>query len=202
VNEVLSIVAPKKLALTATDPLKNSGEERLVSRTRKSDHPCAIKVLRRLIWNLLTFLVVLATMAGRAQETAKPASRAEATVIIANARKIVTPNGVERLERVRIGGIDQWVSIRGADRRNPVLLYIHGGPGYVSIPMSWWFSRGWEEYFTVVQWDQRGAGRTYGKSGPSIEPTMTIERMVQDGIEVSQFLATHLKKKKIIILGL
>lgn len=55
----------------------------------------------------------------------------------------MTPNGVERLEKVRIGGIDQWVSIRGADRRNPVLLYIHGGPGYVSIPMSWWFSRGW-----------------------------------------------------------
>jgi len=39
---------------------------------------------------------------------------------------------VERLEKVRIGGIDQWVSIRGADRRNPVLLYMHGGPGYVS----------------------------------------------------------------------
>ena len=60
----------------------------------------------------------------------------------------MTPNGVERF-----GGIDQWVSIRGSDRRNPVLLYMHGGPGYVSIPMSWWFNRGWEEYFTIVQWD-------------------------------------------------
>lgn len=69
--------------------------------------------------------------------------------VIANARKILMPNGVERLEKLRIGGIDQWVSIRGTDRRNPVLLYVHGGPGYVSIPMSWWFSRGWEEYFTV-----------------------------------------------------
>ena len=73
----------------------------------------------------------------------------------------MTPNGVERLEKVRIGGIDQWVSIRGTDRKNPVLLHIHGGPGYVSIPMSWWFSRGWEEYFTIVQWDQRAAGKTY-----------------------------------------
>ena len=66
----------------------------------------------------------------------KPGSRAEATAIIANARKIVTPNGVERLEALRIGGIDQWVSVRGADRKNPVLLHIHGGPGYISIPMS------------------------------------------------------------------
>jgi proline iminopeptidase len=108
--------------------------------------------MHREIPNLLTVLAVLATVPARAQEPAKPASRAEATAIIANARKIVTPNGVERLENVRIGGIDQWVSIRGADRGNPVLLYMHGGPGYVSMPMSWWFSRGLEEYFTVVQW--------------------------------------------------
>jgi proline iminopeptidase len=84
-------------------------------------------------------------MAGaRADESGKPFGRAESIAIIANARKITTPNGVERLEKVRIGGIDQWVSIRATDRRNPARLHIHGGPGYVSIPMSWWFSRGWE----------------------------------------------------------
>jgi hypothetical protein len=58
-----------------------------------------------------------------------PNSRAEATKIVAEMRRIVTPQGFERLERVRIGGIDQWISVRGFDRRNPVLLYIHGGPG-------------------------------------------------------------------------
>ena len=46
-----------------------------------------------------------------------------------------------------------------------MLLYIHGGPGYVSMPMSWWFTRGWEEFFTVVQWDHRGAGKTLGRNG-------------------------------------
>jgi hypothetical protein len=94
-----------------------------VSRTRKSNHPYAIKSLGGLISNMLAFLAILSTVAVRAQEPAKPASRSEATAIIANARKIVAPNGVERLEKVRIGGIDQWVSIRGADSRNPVLLY-------------------------------------------------------------------------------
>lgn len=82
----------------------------------------------------------------------RPRNRDDATKIIAEARRIVTPDGVERLETVKIGGIDQWVSVRGKDRRNPVLLHIHGGPGYISIPISWWFSRDWEEYFTVVQW--------------------------------------------------
>jgi hypothetical protein len=124
-------------------------------RTRRSDLHDRLKSLATLAEHLLTFLAVFAMEPARADEPAKPASRAEATAIIANARKIVTPNGVERSERVRVGGIDQWVSIRGTDRRNPVLLYIHGGPGYVSIPMSWWFNRGCEEYFTIVQWDQR-----------------------------------------------
>jgi hypothetical protein len=65
---------------------------------------------------------------ARTQERVKPANRAEATAIVAAARRILTPYGVERLEKVKIGGIDQWVSIRGTDRRNPVLLHIHGGP--------------------------------------------------------------------------
>ena len=173
-----------------------------MSRTRKSDHHYAIKALTRLIPNLLTFLAVLATVPVRAQEPAKPASRAEATAIIANARKIVTPNGVERLEKVRIGGIDQWVSLRGADRRNPVLLYIHGGPGYVSMPMSWWFSRGWEEYFTVAQWDQRAAGKTYLLTDPAtIAPTLTRTRMIADTEEMAAWVRRELGKDKIFVLG-
>jgi pimeloyl-ACP methyl ester carboxylesterase len=110
----------------------------------------------------------------------------------------------ERLKEemfVRIGGIDQWITIKGDDRNNPVLLFLHGGPGDAWSPFADALFAGWEKDFTLVQWDQRGAGRTYGKSGPSIEPTMTIERMVDDGIEVTEFLAKHLHKKKIIILG-
>ena len=180
-----------------------------MSRTRKSHHYSyayvikdSIEALRRVIPNLLTSLAVLATMPVRAQEPAKPASRAEATTIIANARKIVTPNGVERLEKVRIGEIDQWVSIRGADRRNPVLLYIHGGPGYVSIPMSWWFSRGLEEYFTVVQWDQRATGKTYLLTDPAkIAPTLTRERMIADTEEIAAWARKEFGKDKIFVLG-
>jgi proline iminopeptidase len=173
-----------------------------VSRTGKSDHPFTRNALGGLIANLLTFLAVVAAVPGRAQESAKPASRAEATAIIANARRIMTPTGVERLESVRIGGIDQWVSIRGADRRNPVLLLIHGGPGYVSIPMSWWFSRGWEEYFTVVQWDQRAAGKTHLLTDPAtIAATLTRERMIADTEEMAAWVRKELGKDKIFVLG-
>jgi proline iminopeptidase len=133
---------------------------------------------------------------------AKPFSREHAAKIIANARRIVTPNGVERLETVRIGGIEQWVSVRGRDKRNPVLLFIHGGPGYASMPMSWWFTRGWEDYFTVVQWDQRGAGKTYLINDPAaIAPTMTLERMIADAEEMLRWAGSELGKSKVFVAG-
>jgi len=151
---------------------------------------------------LAALLVVLAIAgAACAAPSAKPFSRGEAAAIIADARKIVTPHGIERLERVRIGGIEQWVSIRGADTRNPVLLYIHGGPGYVSMPMGWWFARGWEEYFTVVQWDQRGAGKTYLLNDPrKIAPTLTLARMETDTEEMAAWVRKRLGKTKIFVL--
>lgn len=132
----------------------------------------------------------------------KPFSRQKAAGIIANARKIVTPNGIERLQAVRIGGIEQWVSVRGMDRRNPALLFLHGGPGYVSIPMSWWYTRGWEEYFTVVQWDQRGSGKTLLLNGrAALAPTMKPERMVADAQEMVSWVSRELGKEKIFVLG-
>ncbi len=143
-----------------------------------------------------------ASVPALTQPPVKPASRAEATAIIAKVRKIVTPNGVERLEKVRIGGIDQWVSVRGTDRKNPVLLHIHGGPGYLSIPMSRWFSRGWEEYFTIVQWDQRAAGKTYLLTKPAtIAPTLTRERMIADTEEMAAWARKEFGKDKIFVLG-
>jgi len=113
---------------------------------------------------------------------------------------IRSPNGVQEGGFVDIGGIKQWVQIRGEDRNNPVLLFVHGGPGSSSLAMSsgW---QPWERYFTVVQWDQRGAGRTYGASGDAVAPTMTLERMTQDGIELAEYLRIHLRKDKIILVG-
>jgi len=131
-----------------------------------------------------------------------PHSRADAVKIIADLRKVVADEGIERLEKVRIGGIDQWVSIRGNDRRNPVLLMLHGGPGWVAMPTSWYFQRGWEEYFTVVQWDQRGAGKTYVANDPAqVAPTMTRERMIADSEEMVAWLRKEFGKDKIFVMG-
>src|ERR1051325_8709547 len=114
---------------------------------------------------------------------------------------ISSAKGIDERSYITIGGIEQWVTIRGEDRNNPVLLFLHGGPGDVTNPWTFALFAPWQKHFTVVQWDQRGAGRTLRKSGQAVAPTMTVERMAQDGIEVAEYLRTHLRKDKIIVVA-
>ncbi len=114
---------------------------------------------------------------------------------------ITTPNGIDEGSYVKIGGIEQWITIRGEDRKNPVLLLLHGGPGDATNPWGYAAFRNWLKYFTVVQWDQRGAGRTFGRNGAASASTITAERMVQDGVELSELLTKRLQKDKIVLVG-
>jgi pimeloyl-ACP methyl ester carboxylesterase len=114
---------------------------------------------------------------------------------------ITSPNGIDEGSFVMLGGIEQWVTVRGRDRDNPVLLFLHGGPGDVTNPWSFALFAPWQRYFTVVQWDQRGAGRTLRKTGRKVAPTITVDRIVRDGIELAEHLRKRLGKDKIVLLG-
>jgi pimeloyl-ACP methyl ester carboxylesterase len=129
-------------------------------------------------------------------------SRPDVTSIIAASRKIVSPNGVDELLPLQINGSTQWVSIRGKDRRNPLILFLHGGPGSPTMPADYTFQTPWEDYFTVVQWDQRGTGKTYAANDPNeLASTMTIPQMTSDTEEVVQYLLKTFSKRKIFLLG-
>jgi pimeloyl-ACP methyl ester carboxylesterase len=114
---------------------------------------------------------------------------------------ITSPSGVDEARYVEVGGLEQWITIRGEDRNNPVLLFLHGGPGDATNPWGYAGFRLWLKHFTVVQWDQRGAGRTLGKNGSSLAPTITIDRMAQDGVELADHLRKSLRKEKILLVG-
>lgn len=127
---------------------------------------------------------------------------ATARNIIAASQGIVTPDGVQESFIVTLGGARQAVSVRGAHRSNPLLLFVHGGPGSVEMPMAWTFQRPWEDYFTVVQWDQRGAGKSYPLNDPkSLAPTMTLDRYRDDAIELIQLLTRKYGQRRVILMG-
>lgn len=127
--------------------------------------------------------------------------------VVADARSVialsqaVSPGGISELKEADIGGIKQWISIRGNDRANPILLFIHGGPGAPMMPESWTFQRPWEDFFTVVQWDQRGAGKTFSTANRQPDTSMSIDRMQADAEQLIEWLRATYGKKKIFVMG-
>lgn len=108
---------------------------------------------------------------------------------------------------ILINGIEQWVTIKGNNSK-PVILFLHGGPGSPISPYSDNLYKKWETDFILVQWDQRGTGKTFGLKAPEeLSPEylqsnpLTIDQMVSDGIELSENLIKHLGKQKVILFG-
>lgn len=122
----------------------------------------------------------------------------------AQALAIRTPNGIDEAGFVRLGGVEQWVTIRGADGANPVILVVGGvgadGPGTVLSPFVDAFAP-WERDFTVAQWDQRGAGKTFARAGRQVGPDFTVERLTRDGLDLTAHLRRRLGKQRIVLLG-
>lgn len=114
--------------------------------------------------------------------------------------KIVAPNGIEDARYVELGGASQWITVRGQDRRAPMLLYLHGGPGGALSDISCVFQRPWEDYFTVVQWDQRGFGRS-ARDGAKLVGTLTKAQYIDDAHELIEHLCTTYGHSKLFVLG-
>jgi pimeloyl-ACP methyl ester carboxylesterase len=154
---------------------------------------------------VLFLLVTFVTAAFVTAAGAKAASDdvyAPGRAIVADLDKIVTPNGVQETFEVTLGGARQVVNVRGADRDNPILLFVHGGPASPEMPIAWSFQRPWEDFFTVVQWDQRGSGRSFPLNDPKvIAPTLSVERYRDDAIELIELLEQKYGKRKVFLLG-
>lgn len=132
---------------------------------------------------------------------------------VVNAQSEINLKDAKPAERISeesfidINGIEQWVTIRGASSK-PIILFLHGGPGSPLSPYSDKLYKDFEKDFIIVQWDQRGTGRTFGKNAPQeLTPEylkgnpLSLERMTNDGIALSEYLLKHLNKQKIILFG-
>lgn len=100
---------------------------------------------------------------------------------------------------VRINGQEQWITIRGRDLANPVMLILHGGPGFPMSFMAPVFAE-WEKRFTLVQWDQPGGGATWSKNEGNPGP-LTHARFVDDGVAVTEWVRERLATRQVVLLG-
>ena len=107
--------------------------------------------------------------------------------------------GIDTAERLTIGGVSQWISLRSQDIKNPILLFLHGGPGTAQISFSRKSQRQLEDSFLVVNWDQRGAGRSYSRS--LRKEDMKIERFIKDAEELIEYLLKRFGQEKVYIVG-
>lgn len=111
----------------------------------------------------------------------------------------VLAGSIARSSKITIGGIQQWLLIRGKNVNNPILLFLHGGPGFPQTGLTNGYQDLLEEHFIVVNWDQRGAGKSYSSKIP--KESMHIQQFVKDGLELSKYLLKALKKDKIYLVG-
>jgi pimeloyl-ACP methyl ester carboxylesterase len=110
------------------------------------------------------------------------------------------PDPIEEGMFVEIHGVPQWITLRGHNRRNPVLLILTG-PGAAFSRMAPFFAP-WEDAFTLVQWDQPGSGTTQAKNGDEGTSPLTFDRLAEDAIAVVEFARKRLATEKVAILGI
>ncbi len=139
---------------------------------------------------LVLLLIPIALLLERKIRQARTASRL----------RIENPRGIVDEGYVPIGGIEQWISIRGEDANNPVLLLLHGGPG-CSYSIFTPHLRSWQKHFTIVQWDQRGAGRTLARMGKLGSGPMSFSQLTCDAVEVAEAVRMRLVKERIFLLA-
>lgn len=119
--------------------------------------------------------------------------------VIADLCQIPNPEAIDRTAYVELGGVQQFVSIRGRSTTNPVLIVCHGGPALPSMPSSWIWQRAVEDYFTVVNYDQRASG----KSAAALDDEMDLspDRYADDLVELIAWIQGELKVSKVGVLG-
>ena len=143
----------------------------------------ALKIIRNILIGLIIILLIFLLISFLGVEI----------------NKKVPKGGINESMYLEINGVKQWISIYGEDKDNPVLLYLHGGPGSSTSAYDYAFTRKWADVYTVVTWDQRNCGKGYDESQNNIE--LTYDLMMSDGLEMTRYLLDYLNIDKLTILG-
>ena len=153
---------------------------------------------------IVQLLAVLALPAVASAQRPVPESWSRDSIRnrIADLRRIHTPEGIEELDSLEVNGSTQWLSIRGLNRSNPVLVFLHGGPGTAMLGMTWSYQKPWEDFFTVVNYDQRGVGKSFRAADSArLARTLSRDLLVEDAVAIVNHVRRKLGKQKVFVMG-
>ncbi len=122
-----------------------------------------------------------------------------ARFINSNQNKINTENGIQESDYIDINGIKQYIQIRGEDTENPIMIFIHGGPASPTGYVSAYYQKDLEAELTIINYDQRGCGRTYYAN--NLDGNANIELLVEDLNGIVEYAKERFNKEKVIIAG-
>ncbi len=152
--------------------------------------------------SFILLLVFFAADVAKAQQSPPAVRYASGRKVIKDISTILNPEGIQENFEAPVGGIKQWVYVRGQDTSNPIILFVHGGPASPMAPVMWTFQRPLEEYFTVVQYDQRAAGKTYlANDTTGLGATIQVKTFVDDAIQLAELIRKKYHKQKLILVG-
>ena len=149
------------------------------------------KILMFIVGGIVFLLLILAGILW----IKSPGTTASITDVNGN----VIEGSISVIEKIRLGGLEQYVIIRGASTEKPVMLFLHGGPGSPEIAFMKHFNTDIENDFIMVYWEQRGSGKSFTNDIP-VE-SMTLEQFISDTREISEYLAKRFSQEKIYVMG-
>jgi pimeloyl-ACP methyl ester carboxylesterase len=118
---------------------------------------------------------------------------------VRTAEGAIVPESIAEVGYCRLGGVDQWVMIRGQCLANPPLIHLHGGPGFSETRLFRHFNSDLENRFTVVYWDQRGAGKSFDRTIP--RSSMTVEQFIADLDELVDTVCARVGHEQVVLFG-
>ena len=149
----------------------------------------------------MPLLVALASSLLLAQPQVQAAAAAATAARLPDTVCRTAGKAVDEKGYLTIGGIEQWVRIKGSSCANPIILMVHGGPGNPTTPWADNVYQPWEKDFTIVQWDQRGSGMTYRRNPLKDDVPLRVEQLRDDGLEMARHAARRFGKRQVILMG-
>lgn len=150
-----------------------------------------LKIIASIISGIIAILLILAIYLWiKSPGTAQPVTNSQGKLLEAS---------ISTIEKIKLGGIDQYLIIRGADSIKPVMLFLHGGPGSPELAFMKETNTAIENDFVMVYWEQRGAGKSYSSEIPA--ESMNLDQFIADTRDLSKMLAQRFKKEKIFLMG-